>query len=367
MTFKRTQPISDKCLQELEDEDDENEDEDNEDEESEDEEDEVDEEEELSRGGSSPTGKLRKLVRKIRKSQKLRRKLRKLCVLYEVRPLVPMIDVSIRWNSTYKMILRGKHLRIPLGALCLNEKSLQSLRLMNSEWDDLKAIEVLLQKFDRATQMISMERHSTFASYLPTMNWLMDYLTATCQNEVGYLGSAAAVGLDKLMKYSLSVNESKLPYIATILNPALKLNYFKEHKYSQATINNINETVSDYFSENYETSSDTTENAEELEDELYAHIYKRSTKETVSKELERYLSLPLSPAKVTDTLAYWKAMEGELPCMSKMARDVFGVQTASVAVERDNSAGADVVTSSRCSLKGEAVQASMCLKRWLID
>lgn len=131
--------------------------------------------------------KLRKLVRKIRKSTKCRQKLKQLCMVYGVKALVPIIDICTRWNSSYAMLKRAQHLKYPLRALCLEEKALASLDLTESEWEDLKSIEVLLQKFDRATQLISMERHPTITSYFPVMNWLIDVLTSYVHDEVGIL------------------------------------------------------------------------------------------------------------------------------------------------------------------------------------
>lgn len=71
-----------------------------------------------------PLKALRVIVRKIRKSTKLRQKLRQLCDVYTVKPLVPIIDVSTRWNSSYNMIKCGIHLHDPLNAICANEESL---------------------------------------------------------------------------------------------------------------------------------------------------------------------------------------------------------------------------------------------------
>lgn len=313
----------------------------------------------------TPTSKLRKLIRSIRKSTKSRQQLKRLCQFYQIKPLVPVIDVPTRWNSTNKMILRAKHLKIPLRAMCLKESNLVSLQIMQAEWDELEHIATLLEKFDRATQLISMDRHSTFSCYLPILNWLIDEMTGFAQNASFNLSIAAKNGLSKLKKYQLNVRKSILPFIATILNPALKMNYFSEHEYREFDIRQIKEAITCYFNENYLSKVVVeVEQSTEKSDDLFAHIFKRSSNIDLSNELEKYLNLPLSSAKVTDILGYWKSQETELPCMSKMARDIFAIQTTSVAVERDNAAGADFVTPNRCSLKEKTIQASMCLKNW---
>lgn len=316
--------------------------------------------------------KLRKLVRAVRRSTKRRQKLQQLCKVYDVQPLVPIIDISIRWNSTNGMIKRAFHLKYPLKALCLEDRALTSLDLDENEWNHLGVIEKLLQKFDRATKLVSMERHPTITSYLPVLNWLIDVLTSYKTEESGILAAAAEAGLEKLLKYEPSIEKSKLPFIGTFLNPALKLNYFKEHHYSPTSINEIKRGISEYFVEEYKSRIEDVQGSEPndsvpMEDELFAHIYKRSQKSKVSTEIEKYLSFPLSSPKTSDLLKYWKAQEDELPVLSQMARDFLSIQATSVPVERDNSAGADVVTPNRCSLLAPTIQATMCLKSWFKD
>lgn len=114
--------------------------------------------------------KLRTLVHKIRDSAQMRQKLNKLCLVYSVIYQVSILDVKTRWNSTFDMILVAEHLKKPLNTLCTNEKSLSSLRITDRDWLELLEVEHLLQKFHRATQLVSMERHSTIHAYLPTLD-----------------------------------------------------------------------------------------------------------------------------------------------------------------------------------------------------
>lgn len=81
--------------------------------------------EERDFGASEVIVKLRTLVRKIRKSVQLRQKLKKLCDVYQMKYLVPKIDVNTRWNSTFYMIQRGQYLAVPLKNLCSIEKTLK--------------------------------------------------------------------------------------------------------------------------------------------------------------------------------------------------------------------------------------------------
>lgn len=199
--------------------------------------------------------KLRTLVRKIRKSVLMRQKLNKLCTVFSVKYLVPILNVITRWNSTYDMILRAEHLRTPLKALCTNEKSLISLRITDREC------------------------HSTIHAYLPTLDWLIVSLQSIVRGPAS-LVHAAKAGLQKLQKYEEIIYSSNIPFIATFLNPALKLNYFKEHKYPNSKVREVKNMISDYFSENYDSESESQDaesvDREDEDDELYMHMYKRA-------------------------------------------------------------------------------------------
>lgn len=139
-----------------------------------DEDDNDDDTEDVPTQGRPVVLKLRKLIKKIRKSVQMRQKLRKCCEIYKMKYKVPKIDVKTRWNSTNEMIDRGDYLKAPLRALCNNEKTLAALQV--NEWKILKKINKVLANFKRATQHISMERHPTITSYLPTFDFLMSVL-----------------------------------------------------------------------------------------------------------------------------------------------------------------------------------------------
>lgn len=309
--------------------------------------------------------KLRKLVKKIRKSPQMRQKLSNHCEFYGMQYLVPKIDVSTRWNSTYEMLLRAETLKTPLRALCLNENKLQKFLMNESEWNALKSLKILLGKFERSTKLISMERHTTIPAYIPTLNWLLESLESFIDNP-GPMGEAAGIGLQKLKKYdeALQIKKSQIPYVAIFLNPALKMNYFKEHAYSKISIKEIQKSISELFEKVYEEGESTADiPEEETPDEFFTHMFKRSKSSNKPKEFQKYLNSPLSDPKV-DILDFWRSQKDELPKLTKMARDYLGAQTGSVSVERDFSGGVDLITPTRCSLLPQTIRACMCLKSW---
>lgn len=193
--------------------------------------------------------KLRTLVKKVRKSVQMRHKLNKCCGIYNIKYLVPILDVSTRWNSTRDMITRYKHLKVPLRTLCNSEKTLSKFQINDNEWKQLMEIDGVLEKFKRATL-----RHPVMPSYLPTFDWLVTILKK-CVNDNSVISNAARQGLSKLEKYQLDIDESILPFMAVVLHPALKLHYFKDYNYPSSLIRDIKKKISDYFLKEYKAPS----------------------------------------------------------------------------------------------------------------
>lgn len=176
----------------------------------------------------------------------MRQKLFKLCRFFRIVYLAPIIDVETRWDSCFEMIKRAAYLKTPLRALCSNQKYLNNLLITEEEWSELDTLGALLQKFHRSTKLMSMARHPTICSYIPTLDWLLESLKSFIRENSGAVSHAAQMGLNKLEEYEdkLQLNSSKLPYIATFLNPALKMNYYKEHNYPKSSTLSKNRFVS---------------------------------------------------------------------------------------------------------------------------
>lgn len=85
-------------------------------------------------------------------------------------------------------------------------------------------------------------------------------------------------------------------------------------------------------------------------------MFKRSKIDIRLTEFKKYLNLPLTSKKV-NCLEFWKTHQSEYPILSKMARDIFPIQSASVSV-----------TPARAALKAETIRATMCLNHgWKIE
>lgn len=293
----------------------------------------------------------------------MREALKKTCESMGVKYKVPIIDVKTRWNSSYHMLERASELKEPLAKLYTQFKSFSSFMITPREWSDIDIIKKLLQKFDRATKFISMERHTSISAYFPTLDWLINALESFIEENCGSVVLAAEKGLAKLKKYKLLMENAKIPLIAMFLNPSLKLSYLKEHNHSKASVKKIEKTIQKHFESNYGDKESVSTEKNEEEDDFFVHMFKRSKRDESLTEFQKYMLHPLSSSK-EDILNYWKNHEADFPCLANMARDYLGAQSSSVPVERDFSGGVDLVTSTRCSLKPETIRACMCLKSW---
>lgn len=195
----------------------------------------------------------------------------------------------------------------------------------------------------------------------------MESLKLFIKDNSGAISFAAQKGLDKLEEYEpkLQIESSKLPYVGIFLNPAVKLNFFKEHNYNKSSIKEIQNAIWTLLETDYkgEAEDNNEDKANEEADEFFSFMFKRAKNYKEPKQFKKYLSYPLSDPKV-DPIEYWRSQQTELPQMTRLARDILPVQGSSVVVERDFSMGADLIVPTRCSLKRETIRAVMCLKSW---
>jgi hypothetical protein len=82
--------------------------------------------------------KARKIVKIIRKSTRICNTLRILCELKKIKYLKPILDVDIRWNSTYYMLKRFGELEPALNLLAADNESIKSLYPDERDWTAIK-------------------------------------------------------------------------------------------------------------------------------------------------------------------------------------------------------------------------------------
>ncbi|CAG8761808.1 16027_t:CDS:2, partial [Rhizophagus irregularis] len=106
--------------------------------------------------------KARKFAIAIRSSQVLFEELKKIFELKQRPFLVPEIDVSTRWNSTYIMIEKLRKIRELTDILVASNPLLKDISPNDEDWKELDSLVTLLEPVYQATNLLSASNHPTF-------------------------------------------------------------------------------------------------------------------------------------------------------------------------------------------------------------
>ncbi|CAB4430838.1 unnamed protein product [Rhizophagus irregularis] len=121
--------------------------------------------------------KLRKLIVKIRASPQRRERFNRQCNLYpNTISLNPILDVRMRWNSTYLMLERAIKLQEPLNDIIGLERDLNEFLILEDEWNILRELCRVFKMFYDATLYMSNSQFVTLSSSIPIYNSLLEHL-----------------------------------------------------------------------------------------------------------------------------------------------------------------------------------------------
>lgn len=143
--------------------------------------------------------------------------------------LIPQLDVPTRWSSCYFMIERALKLQKGLDHVAANLKELRQFELQEDDWKRLQEVLCFLKPFAETTRHIEGFKYPTLSSVIPLYNKLLDNVEdwRADKSKAAEIQKAAELVFDKLMKYYEKTTPIYL--LATVLDPRLKLMYFKGH------------------------------------------------------------------------------------------------------------------------------------------
>ena len=180
-------------------------------------------------------------------------------------------DISIRWNSTYDMILRAMCLQIPLRNW-LNEQiaqqpDLKCLALSTMEWKKLRYLIILLYPFAEYTSLIGNTRDTTINHTWNVYNALFDHLDMI-QDQfhrkdvektpwISEFITAVDMGTEKLKEYySKTGGPVETQYtLATMLDPSQKLSIFSSPEWGHLRCKKYMKTFVEHWSDYYQNLS----------------------------------------------------------------------------------------------------------------
>jgi hypothetical protein len=288
-----------------------------------------------------------------------------------MRPKELIIDVRTRWNSTHDMIKCALELRGPLDNITIADPDLGAYKLTAEEWQLLEDVLQYFAVFKVVSDNLCATSHPTLATAVPAYNLLMDSLEdyRDAPSTPGAIKEAADAAIDKLKTYYTGAGAEIYP-VGTILDPRLKLDYYRENDWEEEWIQEARTTFDHVFARYHVPSAPAVRESVPVKlsegADMMTLVCKRrcvAVRSEVS-EVKAYLNAP--PAALNaDVLAWWKASAAMYPCLAAMARDYLAIPATSAPVERVFSGGTDLVRPKRGSLHEDAIQACLCLKSWL--
>ncbi|CAB4478569.1 unnamed protein product [Rhizophagus irregularis] len=210
---------------------------------------------------------LRELIVKIRASSLRREKLSNACKNNDINDLKPILDVPTRWNSTFDMIKRALQLKVALEYIVFHDKDLKKYTFSEEKWAIFEQIKNFLEIFKEVTVIMSGSHYPTLSLTVPLYNILIDHVEDVIGNDKEddddedddeeneenneenngendddekwnqIVKKAAKKCKVKLLEYYNKTNDTYL--ISTILDPRLKLKYYKDHNWEETLVNTI--------------------------------------------------------------------------------------------------------------------------------
>ncbi|XP_076341699.1 E3 SUMO-protein ligase ZBED1-like [Tachypleus tridentatus] len=249
-----------------------------------------------------------------------------------VEPRILIQEVATRWNSTYQMLTRLLHLRVPVMAVLYDEsitkaKDRASLVFDDAMWSVMNA-DVLTTLKVRIVQGM-MTRFQVDNSGVPTTEpglWSLAAILDPRYKRLSFLPYALRERVedylkDQLLRDSISEQDST-------------------HEQESPNISLTQEPVEPH----------TTESLFDCIQGDIAQSPSNRPYVSIELELEAYLSDPIS---TSDPLGWWRFQENKYPRLAVLAEKILCIPATEISSERTFSASGLTMSKLRCSLDPE--------------
>ncbi|GET50975.1 zinc finger BED domain-containing protein RICESLEEPER 2-like [Rhizophagus irregularis DAOM 181602=DAOM 197198] len=285
--------------------------------------------------------KLRQFVVKIKNSPLFLDKLSEICTLKKVKFLKPILDIDIRWNSTYFMINRQILMQGVSELLATtNVEELGDLFPTISEWRHIKELAKVLEPMYEATNLLSSSKNPTQGDIRLVFN-----------------------GMFKKLDHYQRGNHHTQKAIASAIYPHYKTTLFSHNDITEI-ISKLQELYLSYLPLNNQTIPSAP--ARSSRDYFLNLLNPNNIRQEVSHdELDQYLNSPVDSN--TGSLIWWKTYEKDYPVLSQIAKDYLTIQATSVPSERAFSISGLTISKTRNRLDPETARAIICMKNWISE
>jgi hypothetical protein len=256
------------------------------------------------------------------------------------------------------------------------------------DWENARTLVKFLKIFYMVTLRFSGSLHVTSNSFFNELIYMHTNLLQLCKNKDSILSGMAMNMMLKFEKYwGCEVNQNFLLYVATVLDPCLKLKYVKfcfsdlyDYDKAQLLTTKVKDTLVNLY-EFYLKIDEVVDNNRHKQDvnaidnvEVDVNTlarFKRHLLEVDSvenkNEVERYLIEGCEDPDddKLDILDWWKSNALKYKTLSKVAQHVLAIPISTVASESAFSTDGRVLDQFRSSLSPATVQALICCQNWL--
>ncbi|RDB14951.1 putative AC transposase [Hypsizygus marmoreus] len=339
-------------------------------------------------------GLVRAIVVKARSSAKCKERFKSIQLREKIVALMLLIDMVVRWSSTYIMLKRAEVLQKFVDTFVyeigLEEPDLQkrakldALKLTPDEWKRVKKFIDLLAHSDRAQQAFSSENTPTLHNAVPALEALHAAWSARRdRDKYEDFSTALTAGLEKIEEYYEKTSESHAYTFAMLLDPNTKMSHFEKH-WEKDLQDEVLESAEEIFKERYiemygaagaprqrssahqskiarllaENSSDD----ESTDDEAGPQPTAGQESKPWLQEFNQYLKSTDTVPKGMTVTRWWGMNAQRLPMWGSLARDYLAIMGSSVSSECAFSQAGITISKRQNRLHEDIVEALQFLK-----
>nr|XP_024661555.1 zinc finger BED domain-containing protein 1-like [Maylandia zebra] len=275
-----------------------------------------------------------------------------------------------RWGSRQKMVGRVLEQHKAISQVLSADKKTRHLVPSWQDLDVLESVHVALNPLLEFTDSLSGECYVSVSYLKPMLHLFRTQILKPSEVETQLtkdLKMTVMTYLDE--KYNDQITNELLD-VATLLDPRFKVQYINAEHVDAIKMRAVYEMLGQIEHPSTSAGTEETEDGgaaavlptQKKQRKSLGSFFKKShptstgltEKETVEKELEKYLLAPDADSEM-DPLEWWKINNRSFPRVSCLAKRYLCIPATSSPSERVFSTGGNIVTCHRAALKPEAV------------
>ncbi|KEP49957.1 hAT family dimerization protein [Rhizoctonia solani 123E] len=298
---------------------------------------------------------------------------------------VPTKYVATRWNAYLYCARTHCELRPAIDvmtnttATSTGKDNMEMYRLSPLQWDMLNEMRQCLKIFEDITLFFSRVETALIHEVVPRLRLLQRQLELMRNDNALFEVTriAAEAALHVLAKYFDLMQESTIPWVAVIMCPYYKTDWFVANGYSARRVWEIQEATRELFRK-YNIDSDVVNlmhnggtpstSSCPMVDPFISGFQMTTSNTPLLSSMETYLSSPAMPKSYIDQagglMEWWAAQEKSGSPVARMALDVLSSPATSVDAERAFSGGRMTVNYQQHRMGLDTFRAKMAIGSW---